>query len=91
LPIPIFEEYQGFRVIFRKPYAKEELRKLGLNERQIKAVEYLLKERKKISRSEYASLFNCSIRTAFNDLQDLVNKKLVKRTGKGRYVYYELL
>jgi len=40
LPEPKFEEYQGFRVIFRKPFAKEELTKLGLNERQLKAVEY---------------------------------------------------
>lgn len=34
LPEPVFEEYQGFRVIFRKGlYNEEYLRGLGLNER----------------------------------------------------------
>jgi len=44
LPEPKFEEYQGFGVIFRKLFAKEELIKLGLNERQLKAVEHVEKK-----------------------------------------------
>ncbi len=53
LPEPQFEEYQGFRVIYRKDiYTEEYLRNLGLNERQIKAVMYV-KEKGKITNKEY--------------------------------------
>jgi len=53
LPEPQFEEYQGFRVIFQKDvYTEEYLKKLGLNERQIKAVMYV-KEKRKITNKEY--------------------------------------
>jgi ATP-dependent DNA helicase RecG len=83
LPIPIFEEYQGFRVIFRKPYAKEELRKLGLNERQIKAVEYVEK-RGSITNREYQKLNFVSRRTATYELSDLVKKGVFSRVGVGR-------
>jgi len=37
------------------------------------------------------SLFNCSIRTAFNDLQDMIDKKILKRKGVGKYTYYEMV
>jgi ATP-dependent DNA helicase RecG len=83
LPIPIFEEYQGFRVIFRKPYAKEELRKLGLNERQIKAVEYVEKKGS-ITNKEYQELVGAPRRTATRDLTDLVRKGIFKLVGKGK-------
>jgi ATP-dependent DNA helicase RecG len=91
LPIPIFEEYQGFRVIFRKPYAKEELRKLGLSERQIKAVEYVEKKGS-ITNREYQELVGAPRRTATRDLTDLVKKGIFKLVGKGkREIKYVLL
>jgi len=44
IPEPEFEEYQGFRVIFRKDiYTEEYLSSLGLNERQIMAVNLVKK------------------------------------------------
>jgi len=91
LPEPEFKHITGdFVVTFRiSRFTEDYLRGLRLNERQKKAVEYL-KEKKKISRSEYSSLFNCSIRTAFDDLRDMVDKGLINRKGRGRYVYYEL-
>jgi ATP-dependent DNA helicase RecG len=53
IPEPKFEEHQGVRVIFRKDiYTEEYLRKIGLNERQIKAVTYV-KEKGKITNKEY--------------------------------------
>ena len=53
---PVFEEYQGFRVIFRKNiYTEEYLRSLGLNKRQIGAVRYV-KEKGKITNKEYREL-----------------------------------
>jgi ATP-dependent DNA helicase RecG len=47
LPETIFEEYQGFQVVFRKDiYNEDYLRSLNLNERQIKAAIYVKKKRK---------------------------------------------
>jgi len=83
LPEPKFEEYQGFRVIFRKPFSKDELAKLGLNERQLKAVEYV--ERKgSITNKEYQKLDNTIKRTATRDLADLVQKGIFRSIGKGK-------
>ena len=61
-----------------------------LNEGQKKVVEYIHKY-EKIKRGEYAKLCGCSIRTAFNDLKNLVKKGILKRVGTtGRYTYYTL-
>ncbi|AAM05757.1 AlbA family DNA-binding domain-containing protein [Methanosarcina acetivorans] len=86
LPEPVFEEYQGFRVIFRKGTFNEEyLRELGLNERQIKAVFYV-KENGKITNKEYQEISNTIKRTASRDLAELVSLKIFEQigtTGKG--------
>jgi ATP-dependent DNA helicase RecG len=83
---PVFEEYQGFRVIFRKGIFNEEyLRGLGLNERQMKAVFYV-KEKGKITNTEYQEISNTIKRTASRDLAELVSLKIFEQigtTGKG--------
>lgn len=92
LPEPKFEEYQGFRVIFRKDiYTEEYLNKLGLNERQIKAVMYV-KEKGRITNKEYQQLIkNISRITVTRDLTDLRIKGILKMIGAGkREVHYEL-
>ena len=82
LPAPQFEEYQGFRVIFRKDiYTEEYLNKLGLNERQVKAVMYV-KEKGKITNKEYQELTGVSRITASRELQDIVEKKVLQMIGK---------
>ena len=53
----------------------------SLNERQRKSVEYL-KKNKIISRQKYASLFGCSARMAYNDLQGMVSKNILQRKEK---------
>lgn len=93
LPEPGFEEYQGgFRVIFRKDiYTEEHLRNLGLNERQIKAVMYV-KRKGPINLSSLKTLVpEVSEKTLYRDLQDLVNKKVLKELGKKKGRRYELL
>ena len=45
----------------------------------------------RIVRRKYASLFGCSARTAYNDLQEMVSKNILQRKGKGKQTYYELL
>lgn len=91
LPAPIFDEYLGFRVIFRKSPAIEDLQKLGINERQTKAVEYVTKKGS-IGNKEYQGLNAISKRIATLELSDLVKKGVFTRTGKGkREIKYLLL
>ena len=92
IPVPHFEEYQsGFLVEFRKDiYTEEYLRKLGLNERQIKAVDHI-RENKIINLSSYKSLIkNVSEKTLYRDLQDLVDKNILKEIGEKKGRKYEL-
>ena len=83
LPEPEFkEEFGGFSVCFYKDiYTEEKLRKIGLNERQIKAIKYV-KERGKITNREYQELNKCSRNTVTNDLRKLIQKGIIKESGK---------
>jgi len=91
IPEPLFEEYQGFRVTFRKDvFTEEYLLNLGLNERQIKAVGYV-KEKGKITNKEYYTINNISRQMATIDLANLVEKGIFMRTGKaGKGIAYQL-
>jgi ATP-dependent DNA helicase RecG len=84
LPEPVIEEDQGgIRVTFIKDiYTDEYLQSLGLNERQIKAVIYT-KEHGQITNGGYQKLVDISRRTALRDLQELLEKQIVKRIGAG--------
>jgi ATP-dependent DNA helicase RecG len=93
LPEPEYkEEMGGFSVYFYKDiYTEEKLRKMGLNERQITAVMYV-KEKGKITNREYQELNQCSRNTASNDLRELVEKEILKESGKkGAGAYYEIV
>lgn len=94
LPKPEFENSgKDFWVIFSKDiYNETSLKKLGINERQIKAVLYA-KENNRISNKEYQSINNVSKRTATNDLTELVDKfKILNRIGtSGAGIYYKLM
>lgn len=84
LPEPVFE-FTGASVvtILRKPLPKEELSKLGLNERQIKAVEYVEKKGS-ITNREYQKLNETTRYTAERDLGSLVERGVLIRIGKGK-------
>ena len=94
LPKPEFENSgKDFWLIFRKDiYNEISLKKLGINERQIRAVLYA-KENNKISNKEYQSINNVSKRTATNDLTELVEKfKILYKIGtSGAGIYYKLM
>ena len=83
MPEPEFkEEFGGFSVCFYKDiYTEEILRKMGLNERQIRAVIYV-KEKGKITNRDYQELNTCSRNTATNDLRKLIQKEIIKESGK---------
>ncbi|MDO9576139.1 MAG: ATP-binding protein [bacterium] len=92
LPEPDFkEEFGGFSVYFYKDiYTEENLRKMGLSERQIKAVVYV-KEKGKITNKEYQMLNTVSRQMVTIDLNDLVEKGIFIRSGKaGRGIAYHL-
>jgi len=86
-------EYTGTSLVvtFRKSKLTEEyLETLGLNDRQMKAIEFL-KEHKRITSKKYADLFRITNRTARNDLKKLVDKDVVIQKGESkRTTYYEL-
>jgi ATP-dependent DNA helicase RecG len=95
LPEPEFvERKEGlgqFTVVFHKDiFNEEELRKRGLNERQIKAVKYV-KEKGKITNREYQELSNISRQMATIDLSHLVEKGILTMKGKaGKGIAYQL-
>jgi len=93
LPEPEFkEEFGGFSVYFYKDiYTEENLIKMGLNKRQIKAVLYV-KEKGKITNKEYQKIADVKERSATMELNDLVNKKIFQKFGTtGRGTFYAAL
>lgn len=83
LPKPVyFYDMSGFFVEFKKDnYNEQYLKSLDLSDRQVKAVLYL-KEKGKITNSDYQTLNAVSKATATRDLTELVEKfKILKRTG----------
>jgi len=93
IPVPqISCKGNDFWTVFRKDiFNKEDLSKLGLNERQIKAVLYV-KENAKITNSEYQTLNSVSKRTATNDLTDLVSQSILRKIGtSGSNIWYKVV
>ena len=92
-PPPQFTEVDhGFQVILNKDiYTEEFLQKKGLNERQRKAIAYI-KEKGKITNKEYQKLTGIKERLTTIELNDLINKNIVKKHGvTGRGTYYTLV
>jgi ATP-dependent DNA helicase RecG len=81
----------GFSIaLFKDLFTPEQPIKLGLNDRQLKAVVFV-KERGKITNSEYQELNDCSRNSASNDLGFLVQKNiLVGSDIKGAGAFYQL-
>jgi len=93
LPEPeIKEEFGGVMVtLFKDYYSEEQIRKMGLTERQVKAVLYVV-EKRKITNKEYQEIFGVARITATRDLKELVEKGVLKSSAvRGAGAYYELL
>lgn len=92
LPAPSFEEYQnGFQVTFRKDvYTEEYLRKLGLNDRQIKAV-MQIKVEGSINLASFKELApEVTDKTLYRDLQNLVERGVLEEFGEKRGRKYKI-
>lgn len=79
----------AFVVVFKLPPTIEDLQKLGLNERQIKAVVYV-KEKGKITNKEYREMTDLSDEGARIDLNMLVEVGIFRLKGSGRGAHYVL-
>jgi len=91
LPEPEFKAENNVMTVtfFKDKWNEENLKKLDLNERQIKAVKYV-KENGKITNREYREINSLSDEGARIDLNILVEKNILVPTGKGRNVHYLL-
>jgi len=92
IPLPQFScKGNDFWTVFRKDiYNKDDLSKLGLNERQIDAVLYV-KENEEITTSAYTKRYEIAERTARNDLNELIDKQIFKRIGETNLAKYILV
>ncbi len=95
---PVYETNQAFfKVTFQGPKDKitelvkttteTDLKELGLNERQVKAVIYV-KENGRITNKEYRELTGLSDEGSRIDLRELVKKGLLQIKSRGRNTYY---
>lgn len=92
IPEPVFSyDSSDISVEFRKDiYNEKYLQSLDLNERQVKAMLYV-KEKGKITNSDYQTLNDVSRETATRDLKELIDKQLIKPSGqKGAGAFYTL-
>jgi ATP-dependent DNA helicase RecG len=92
LPEPLFEEaWGGIQVTFLKDiYTEEYLKKLNLNERQLKTI-IEVKRSGIITNKKYQELFNVSRNTASRDLKELVDKNVLRGSGdKGAGAFYSI-
>ncbi len=63
---------------------------LNLNKRQLKILRYL-QTIPSVKREDYVQMFEVSTMTAFRDMNELVEKKLLRVEGKGRATRYLLM
>lgn len=91
LPEPDYKAENGVMtvVLYKDKWNEDTLKQRGLNERQIKAVMYV-KGNGKITNREYRELNNISDEGARIDLNMMIKKDILIRTGKGRSVHYIL-
>jgi len=91
LPEPEFQNDHGVMsvIFFKDKWNEKYLHQLELNERQIKAVQYI-KEHGKITNSDYQKINNVSERTALRDLDDLMRKEIVLKKGQKKGTHYKL-
>ena len=92
MPEPDFKEENGVMTVtfYKNKWNLENFKKLGLNDRQIKAVIYV-KENGSINNSKYQAINNIGKTTATEDLQKLVEMEIFTEPAiKGRGSKYQL-
>jgi ATP-dependent DNA helicase RecG len=89
LPEPeLIERDGGFLVtLFKNNLTEEQLKKIGLNERQVDAILFY-RAKGEITGLEYAKRYEIAERTARADLSELVEKNLLYKKGETKSVKY---
>jgi len=88
IPEPEFKHITGdFVVTFRSEITNEYLASLGLNERQIKVINYL-KEYNKVDRKTYCDICGVKKTIAHKELAYMVKKRIIKIVSRGRGSHY---
>ena len=88
--LKISEENGGLLVtLFQHRLTSEQLARLNLNTRQIKAVEYV-KKNGRITNKEYKELNKTSDRTALRDLEKLTDLQVLVKQGDKKGTVYKL-
>lgn len=72
-----------------QPSNEVDLRDLGLNERQVKALQLMYNQKTKLTNKKYRELFKVSKPTATRDLAELAKTGMIKAVGGTRSLYYE--
>src|SRR3989338_333783 len=68
-----------------------DLRELGLNDRQIEALRMMVNDKMKMTNIIYREKLKVSDRSASRDLNELMQKGMIKRIGKRRAAEYEAI
>ena len=91
LPEPEIKEQDGGLLVtlFKDRYTEKQLLKLGISDRQVKAVNFV-REHGQITNKKYVVVAAVSPRQALIDLKELVEKKVLLLIGKGRSARYSL-
>ncbi|NBC05010.1 MAG: hypothetical protein GVY20_15100 [Bacteroidetes bacterium] len=92
LPKPVLKEEQGgfLSKIFKDRFTEDQLKLVGLNERQIEAILYT-KKYGEMTNSLYQKITDVSKATATRDIKELKDKGLLKNMGtKGPSAIYKL-
>jgi ATP-dependent DNA helicase RecG len=92
LPEPEIKEQDGGLLVtlFKDRYTLEQLSRIGLNDRQIKVVLHV-KEKGRVTNSEYQKISGVSKATATRDIKELEEKKILFNKGTmGSSAVYEL-
>ncbi|MCD4696936.1 MAG: transcriptional regulator, partial [Bacteroidales bacterium] len=94
LPVPeMMERDGGFLItVFKDMLSKEQLLKLDLNERQVRAILYV-KENDSINNATYQKINDIGKTTATVELQELVKTEILMQSGSGgrgtKYILFQ--
>jgi len=69
-------------------HRQTDLKKLGLNERQIEALRLMVNEKKQITNKDYREMFKVTDRTALRDMNGLLEKGMIIKKGFKKDAFY---
>jgi len=82
----------GDKILDLVPSIPEErqtdLKKLGLNKRQIEALRLMMNEKKQITNKDYRGIFKVTDRTALRDINSLLEKGMIRKKGFKKNALY---